>query len=332
MTSQEDVEPSTFPPTYSEALAALGREMMGTLVVLTSVTQPPHPEMALSAVTQVNLLMALTSVRAIGRIPGQLPIDQTIPFRKLYPQVIDWLEKKANIPVRQSFAPLAGDYTLLFEGGKRLPAFQNAQPFFNYLIHFFVVEAQILVAIQYFEGIGFTKQTFSPSWWSQFLIDEEVSELRLSQLNQLSLTELYGRVFLEYCILMLRAQWDKITRACCLALAVDHDWDSIGTALSSLNAMNNLLPASKRCLDIFIDIAHERLTQPSSWLKPMRDNLVHYVAKHSAGTVPHVKSTETTADLWRRFRDEHNWLREAALAAIAALLIAGWTPTDKLES
>jgi hypothetical protein len=265
----------------------------------------------------------------IGRGPGDFPVskfDRPVSYRRLMETSLKWLEQ-CGIPARRSFAPLATtDYIWLFGNGNRLPISEGVEPFFSRLIHFLLIETQIVTAKQYYHGLGlYGSGSEDPAWMSklsELFPSEAIQEGQLLKLLQVELNQMHGRIFLDYCAVMIRAQWDKLARLSCLVFGLDGNWDSISSGLSMLEQKLNddeLDPWCSSHLQIFIEIAKDRLSE-TKWIKGFRDHLLHDVGAHSAGVVPHKRSRETTSDLWDRVCDEHDWLREAAMAALVAFL------------
>src|SRR5258708_1795418 len=219
---------------YAEALAAVAQARMKQLTTNTWVSAPPHPELAdvLHPATQVKLVMANTVMAAIGRMPGDLPVDQTISYHIIRSEILDWAEKQLNMRIRSDFAPFVADYTLLLQGGKRLPYPDQNQRFYDGLIDCFLTEAEMVLTVQYFYGLklddpGLSESMFESfkrgEWTKAILSDygkvleeitnvepEELDEFVLSGLNSFSFNELHARLFLDHYVTMIRAQWDKL--------------------------------------------------------------------------------------------------------------------------
>ena len=306
--------------TYAEALEAVGRAR----VVSIAQTVRLQPSLSIDTATQAKLIAVTTAMMAVGRLPGDLPpakFDTPITYHKLSEKSLEWLEK-CGIPARRAYAPLAANYAWMFGTKDRLPVSEDlAGRFFTRLIHCLLIETQITVAKQYYYGLGLYKQDMSISMLSQVLPPEVLHETMLNRLTQIEFDQLHGRIFLEYCAVMVRAQWDKLTRLSCLAFGLEWNWDSVS---DGLKALKRKLAEQKEphtwCsyhLKVFVDIAEERLAE-GGWLKGFRDPLIHDVGQHSAGVVPHKKSLETTSEMWDKVCEEHNWLREGMMAALAA--------------
>jgi hypothetical protein len=313
-------------PTYAEALAAAGQAGAQSLLFDLSVAEPPYPKIPLDLVTQVKLVEATRLMCFIGKGPGDVFVDQQIPFRRLGVESLDWLEQ-AGIPARRRFAPLAAQdhYIGLFGSEERLPVSSDkAGRFFGLFIHCLAIESELLIAMQYYHGLGLATHSFPLSVISQLLSPEEAEGIRLSSMNQIDIRELRGRIFFEYCVLMIRAQWDKMVRLSCLVFDINPDWDSIakGTAALDMKARDgtsSLHPFCRYHLSAFVDIAKERLPE-NGWLQLQRNALMHKGGQHSSGFLPQAKSFHSTTELWLKMRDGHNWLREAMMAALIVFL------------
>ena len=264
---------------------------------------------------------------SVGTLPGDLPVtefDRPITYRRLEEQSLEWLEE-CGIPARRNFAPLAASsYIELLGNRDRLPVSeQEAGRFFGRLIHCLLVETQILIAKQFYHGLGLHKHGVSPSMLAEVLPPETMQGMRLARLNVLDFDELHGRIFLEYCAVMIRAQWDKLTRLSCLVFGLDWNWNRISDGWKALEQRaarkEELHPWCRYHLKVFIEIAQSRLAE-TGWLKGFRDPLLHDVGPHSAGIVPHKESLETTSEMWDQVCDEHDWLREAMMAALVVFI------------
>lgn len=154
---------------------------------------------------------------------------------------------------------------------------------------------------------------------------ESLGDLQLASLGGIQIAQLHGRVFLEYCAVMIRAQWDKLTRLCCLVFGKRTDWHSVSVglkALAQLPMTEGEMPAwSRHHLQIFVGIAQERVAK-TGWLQVFRNALIHDVGQHSAGVVPQRKSVDTTSEMWDKVCDEHDWLREATVALLTSFISA----------
>jgi len=295
-----------------------------------STIHPPHPNSRIDHATQVKLATIAVVMASVGRLPGDFPVtkfDQPITYRELGKQSLDWLEKY-GIPARRDFAPLAADsYIELFDSCDRLPVSEKeAGRFFGRLIHCLLIETQILITKQYYHGLGLYKHGVPLSMLSEVLPSKAIQGMQLARLNKFNFDELHGMVFLQYCAVMIRAQWDKLTRLSCLVFGLDLNWDSILKGWTALDQRvvrkKDLHSWCRDHLQVFIEIARSRLAK-DGWLKRFRDPLLHDVGQHSAGVVPHKKSTETTSEMWDKVCDEHNWLREAMMAALVVFISKG---------
>lgn len=329
----EDENILQFTNDLNNAIENMKKNRMVTVVHYeVSVNSPPYPEFIefLPAYTQIKLTMSVGLFVIAGSPPNQRPISQTITYTSLPMSIVTWLEK-AGVPASRDYAPFASDWIRLFEGGRRLPTQKNRQKFFDHLIHVFLVEAQLLVNQRYYEELGFENQAI-PLELPNEISPDEIKQKNIAYLNSPQLKELYARIFLEYHIIMLRAQWDKIARLACYALDVDTNFDSIDDGFKLLRKVSDLPQSSKATLDIFLGIGQRQLEKDPAkggWFRPFRDGLLHYTAKHSSGVQPQANSLESTFHLWERTKIEHNYFREALMALVASLLIAAWTKSEK---
>jgi hypothetical protein len=314
--------------TYAEALEAVARARVLQAVPF-GLPIPPYPDLHIDSRTQVKLVALTTIMMLIGRGPGDFPVakfDRSVSYRRLAEASLEWLEQ-CRIPARRSFAPLATiDYIWLFGNDDRRSASEEIERFFSRLVHFLLIETQIITAKQYYHGLGlYGSGSEDPAWISklnELFPPEAMQEEQLLKLLQVELNQMHGRIFLDYCAVMIRAQWDKLARLSCLVFGLDGNWDSISSGLSVLEQKLNddeLGPWCRSHLQVFIEMAKDRLSE-TGWIKGFRDHLLHDVGAHSAGVVPHRRSLETTSDLWDKVCDEHDWLREATMAALVAFL------------
>lgn len=329
--SQRDRSEKNLDLTYAEALEAVAqRRVLGAVPL--GLPIPPYPDSQVDPITQVKLNAVTVIMMLIGQGPGDFPVaefDRPVEYRRLQKKSLDWLEQY-GIPARQTFAPLAakGFYIWQFGDDDRLPVpAENAGLFFGRLIHFLLIETQIITAKQYYHGLGLYQPGGDPlsiPMLNELFPPEAVQGMQLNKLLQAELNQMHGRIFLDYCVVMLRAQWDKLLRLTCLTLGLDRNFDSISDGLKAIeqkldNGGKKLHPWCNYHLRVLIEIAKERLFE-DGWIKEFRDHLLHDVGPHSAGVVPHKKSLETTSELWDRMCNEHDALREATMAALAAFL------------
>jgi hypothetical protein len=320
---------------YAEALKAIGRARYTAILPIVQ----PHDDLVIDAITQTKISTVVTAMLSVGRMPGDLRpshFDEPIPYRRLGDKSLDWLEQY-GIPARRDFAPFgAANYAWLFGHNSRLPVSEkDLGRFWGRFIHCLLIETQLLIAKQYYHGLGLYKQDVSFSVLSEALPAEIIAGLRRSSLQKIEFDQLHGRIFLEYCAVMIRAQWDKLTRLVCLVLGLSWNWKTVS---KGLDAIGEWLGDQSECLHpwcgyhirIFADIAEERLAE-DGWLKGFRDPLLHDVGQHSAGVVAHKKSLETTSEMWDRVRDEHNWIREAMMAMLASFIGIGASESSGAE-
>jgi len=309
--------------TYAEALDAVRRARGRVLLHFVD----PDPSFSIDPVTQVKLVTVTGLMNAIGALPGDFPrvrFQRAVRYRRLSKRSQEWLEKW-RIPVRREFAPLAAqDYRSIFGRGNRLPVSENdGGRFFGRLIHCLVIETQILLARQYYHGLGLYHRDVAFSILSEAVPSDVARGLKQASPDQIEFDQFHGRIFLEYCAVMIRAQWDKLTHLSCLVLGLPLSWDSISEGLQALEqklaSEGELHPWCRRHFRLFTTIAKDRVAK-DGWLKRFRDPLLHDVGPHSAGVVPHIKSLETTSEMWDKVCDEHDWLREGMMAALAAFI------------
>jgi len=321
--------------TYAEALRIVAKMRRSTMLLPdVSIEHPPYPDLPVDAITQAKVIAVTHLMAILGRSPGDFPVeefDKAITYRRLEDQSLKWLEE-CGIPARRDFAPLAAEnYIWLFGNRDRLPVPEgDIERFFGRLVHCLLIEVQILIARQYYFGLGFYQKGSSLSRLDRVLRLSELArtlpskagrEIEFDTNNTVALDELHGMVFLEYFVVMMRAQWDKLVHLGDAVFGAKFGWDSIS---EGLNALEQKVTDSKEldpwCRDhcqVFIEIARDRLAE-KGWLKGFRDPLLHDVGHHSAGVIPHRRSVETTSEMWDRACDEHDWLREAMMAALVA--------------
>lgn len=313
---------STIKPfRYAEMLEAVGRERVNQFIPLDKLL----PNLAIADGTQEKLMGVVAIMDGIGKLPGDLPkekFDQPITYHKLPTDAIEWLENN-GFRARKTTPLATYSYRYLF-GRKGFCVVEEEiiERFFSHFIHCLLVETQIILSRQYYHGLGFYR-TPAPI---VNLLDTLPSEIQQvfskTQLSQIAVDQLHGKIFVDYCAVMIRAQWDKLISLSCLALRLKQNWDSITDGIKAvyqeIQAKENLHPACKAYLAVFLDIATERV-KPDGWLKNYRDSLIHSVGQHSSGVVPHKKSIQTTSELWDQVCEEHNWLREGMMSLLIAL-------------
>jgi hypothetical protein len=320
-------------PNYAEALEMAGRARRGSITPLDKIPT----DLGTGSHTQYKLQAVITIMDGIGKLPGDIPkeqFDRPITYHKLQPEAVEWLEK-ARIPARRvtPFATLA--YRDWFAREQNyLISEKIIEKFFSHFTHCLLVETQIIIARQYYYGLGLY-QPQNPS------LSEILSELPFQQipaeyraelqeaydagtdLSTIQLDQLHGRIFLEYCVMMIRAQWDKLVSLACLVFGRRQGWASIFDGLRDLDQHISSKAEFDRCkpyFEIFQEIADERLGE-GAWLKNFRDSLIHAVGQHSSGVAPHRTSKLTTSELWDKMCEEHNWLREAMMVL---LIVIAW--------
>ncbi len=312
--------------TYAEALAAVARSRWRSITPELSVLALPFPSSHVDPVLQVKLATAIRLMESVGRLPGDFPqsqFDRPINYRVLSDRTIRWLEK-CQIPARRGFAPLASiAYIWVFGDGGRLPVPQvSAGRFWGRLIHLLTVETRIIIAKQYYHGLGFYQPGIPLSVLNEILPEGMAEAARLTALPGIDLGQLHGLMFLDYTVIMIRAQWDKLMRLACMVFGVSHNWASISDGISALEqnlTETGLNPWCRDHAQFLLRIAEDRLSE-KGWLRPFRDSLLHDVGEHPEGVVPHRGSLETTSELWDKVCDEHDWIREAMMAALVSFI------------
>ena len=310
--------------TYAEALEATGRARINLFAAVDSL----QSGLEIGSPTQVKLQAVVAIMDGIGKLPGDFSkekFDQPITYHKLHPDAIEWLEK-ARIPARRitPFATLAYRDWFASKNNYLIPE-KIIEKFFSHFIHCLLVETQIIIAKQYYQGLGFYRPK-KPSLLEVFgdIPPEYKAELQEAydagtHLSTIEVDQLHGRIFLEYCVMMIRAQWDKLVSLACLVFDRRQNWASIFDGLKDLDQhiskLVGLDPGCKVYFKIFLEIANERLGE-RAWLKNFRDSLIHSVGQHSLGVVPHRTSSLTTSELWDKMCEEHNWLREAMMTLL----------------
>lgn len=305
---------------YAEALEAVGRERVNQFIPLDKL----QPNLAIDTGTQEKLMAVVAIMDGIGKLPGDFPkekFDQPITYHKLQPKAVEWL-KNAGLRAEE-ITPLASySYRTLFaRKDNSLVEKETIEKFFSHFIHCLLVETQIIISRQYYHGLGFYRSQTPIVDLLETLPTELREIFNRVQLNKIAVDQLHGKIYVDYCILMIRAQWDKLISLSCLVFGLKQNWDSIFDGIKALNQkideLENLHPACKFYLKIFLDIANERL-KTDGWLKNYRDSLMHGVGQHSLGVVPHKKSLLTTTELWDKVCEEHNWIREGIMALLIA--------------
>jgi hypothetical protein len=317
-------EKNTTALTYADALEAAGRARIDLFAVVDQL----QLNLKIGSHTQAKLQAVVAIMDGIGKLPGDFPkekFDQPITYHKLQPEAVDWLEKN-GIPARR-IAPFA-TYTYR-DWFARKNAFlvpdQIIEKFFSHFIHCLLVETQIIIAKQYYQGLGLNrprKQSVLEAFPN--LPPEYKAEIQDAfdvgtYLGTIEVDQLHGRIFLEYCVMMIRAQWDKLVSLACIVFDQSQSWDSISDALKALDrhisSAADLNSGCKAYSKIFLEITNEKLAQ-GAWLKSFRDHLVHSVGQHSLGVAPQRTSSLTTSELWDKMCEEHNWLREAMMTLL----------------
>ena len=49
--------------------------------------------------------------------------------------------------------------------------------------------------------------------------------------------QLYGKMFLDYFVVMIRAQWDKLVSLGCFVFGLDTNWKSVSDGIESLKSV-----------------------------------------------------------------------------------------------
>lgn len=304
---------------YSEALEAVARSRNKVLAIV----PVQQPDLMADKITQTMLATSVALMLEIGW--GSLPItrfDEPITYQHLAGEIVEWLET-CGVPAR-SYLPLASDqYARLFGTKGRLPVKeQNVGQFFGRWIHMLLIETQITLARQYYHGLDLYKQGITFSMLSEVLPTDEIQGMRLSRLGNTEIDQLHGRIFLEYCAVMIKAQWDKSVFLLDLVFGLKSNWDSVTKGLDAIERSSEaraLNRWSEFSLRKYLEIARKQLAV-DGWLKSFRDPLLHKVGRHSAGVLPQKNSLDTTSEMWDRVREEHNALREALMALISVLI------------
>jgi len=257
------------------------------------------------------------------------PIEADIrAFRVLEPKHIQFLE-------RHGFRPQAprgifvGYYLRFFQGVRYLPRPDRGEAFYSHLIHCLLVDVEMLTVVHYFQGLGLARQKIPLSTYAE-IYDGDVNDLVLGQLGSIHFAEVYGRPFVDFMVIMLRAQWDKLTRLMDLAFGLK-EWSSISDGLLNLQRFaSTSSPDVRALIEIYVRVARERLDKTGKgWLRPFRDSLLHKVGQHSVWLAPQRKSAENTTDFWNHCLDEYDYLREAFFIALIAISTAGFERSEK---
>ncbi len=311
------------PMTYAEALDAVGKARPYLFAVLGKL----QPNLLIDIPTQAKLITALSAMMFIGRGPGDFSVekfDKPITFHKLSRESIEWLEKGGLHP-RRKFAPLASDnYAYLFGSGSSAPVKkEKLYRFFGLLIHCLLIETQILVAKQYYYGTGLYKPNDSNPVFGNRFPHEAFQQGALQKLGGVEIDQLHGRIFLEYCAVMIRAQWDKLALLQSIVFDVKINSHKILKILSTikgnLNNRKDLHYWTKQHSILFIEIAEEQISE-NGWLKNFRDPLIHGIGQHSSGVIPQNRSIESTSQMWDKVCAEHNRIREGMFCLLASII------------
>ncbi len=304
---------------YAEALEAIGRERVKQLMPFDKL----QLNLSIDNGTQEKLMAVVAIMDGIGKLPGDFPkekFDHPIKYQKLPLEAVEWLEK-VGFRAR-GITPLATySYRNLFASKDKCVVDEvTIEKFFSHFIHCLLVETQLIITRQYYHGLGFYSPQIPVIDLS--MLPAEIQEIfSKPQLNQIAVDQLHGRIYLDYFVMMTRAQWDKFVSLSCLVFGIKQNWDSIFDGMKALSqnidGLGDLDPACKYYFKVFLEIANERL-KTDGWLRKYRDSLLHGVGQHSLGVAPHKKSLLTTSELWDKACEEHNWLREGIMALLIA--------------
>lgn len=309
-----------------EAIARL-KEQMGLRQLLTDYNErnPPYPNLDLDPVLQSKVVNTTAFLMAHGSHPSDIQIENGMQFRYLPLPCVDLLITNNLIPLSNSHHPLAGNYLQLFDGGRYLPFPDNRVRFYAHLIDCLKSELLVVTTLQYYKGMEFDKFEVPVFHFSDPILEAAfggVDGLRLESVASLNYSELYSRPLLEYMVYTVRAQWDKFTRLLCIGFNIDPNVNSIVDAFSQIDAYAGQGDQDKRFyLSLFTRIGRERLLNGRSWLKGFRDSLAHGTSQSSLGFMPSKKTEETVGILWRKALDEHDYVREAFVTAMLALVV-----------
>src|SRR5262249_14826142 len=142
---------NTPPLTYAEALEAAGRARPDLLAAV----DPLQSNLEIGSHTQAKLQAVVAIMEFIGKRDGDVPkekFDQPIKYNRLPAHVLVSLEKN-GIPARR-ITPFA-TYTYrdwFARKGTALIPERIIEKFFSHFIHCLLVETQILIARQYYQG------------------------------------------------------------------------------------------------------------------------------------------------------------------------------------
>ena len=108
----------------------------------------------------------------------------------------------------------------MFGDRRRFPISEDdLERFFGRWTHCLLTEVQILLARQYYYGLGLHKVDSNLSRLDETLrlsktvrATRSEPEIKLDARNAVAFDELHGKIFLEYYAIMIRAQWDKLVR------------------------------------------------------------------------------------------------------------------------
>lgn len=311
--------------TYEQALRAASRARARSIVPELSVLAPPFPDSNVDPVIQVKLAAITQLMAVLGQLPGDYPrakFDRPIRYRALSQASLDWLEHcgiaaRGLVPLAtRAYIPLFGT-----EESSPVPQ-QSVGRFWGRLIHWLTIETQVTIAKQFYHGLDLYQAYFPLAMLAEMLPDE-AEGMQLASLPAIDFTQLHGMLFLEYCAVMIRAQWDKLIRLSCLPFGVSHNWRSISDGLAALGQkLDTAIDLHPWCLHharTLLQLAKER-TAEDGWLKSFRDPLLHDVGEHPAGVIPHRRSLQTTSEMWDHVCDEHDWVREGMMATLAVMI------------
>lgn len=335
--SQEEQLISNFVKELNEIIKKLKEEQTIYVNVLDlSARQPLYPQFSIDPRTQAKLTMINALMYSIGNPPNDTPVDQTINYRYLSPTIVNWLIE-GGIPASRSFAPFVANWLELFGGQQYLMSQKNTQLFYDHLIHWFHVEMQLVVNQQYYEKLGFADLqiplTAMAEIFPELDIVDFVGEKLVDNITSPMVKEIYVRNFIDFHIIMVRAQWDKLILLASYELEEkprDKINQTIANLMKKLDGLSQLPPLSKYYFQVFLWLGQERLKsrEEGGWLRHFRDGLVHKTGSHSSGIVPQKHSLLSANEIWHKAKEEHQFLREAFMVLMTALLLAGRTPRE----